>query len=223
VQLPLLTIRNRAFCPTVERVNYNCILCERGIGMTTKDTINQRFSPEWDSQDTSALDPSVDHGLDPDRQLETGAVIGILGGVMVGAAAGGPVGAVVGGIAGGVAAGLGVAAVEHAERVHHEADAELSIHVDDLPPPLTVFTLPGYETAQTVTVAGTFNDWSATCHPLKLEDGKWVTRIKLPRDKQAYQFVVDGVRIPDPGSPYIEDASGNRDSIVVVADTSNVA
>lgn len=90
--------------------------------MADKQIINERFSPEWDSEDTSNIDDDELADQGAARDTETGAVIGVIGGAVVGAIAGGPIGAVVGGVLGGVAGGAGVAAVErydHDEGVHH--------------------------------------------------------------------------------------------------------
>jgi hypothetical protein len=91
---------------------------------------NQRFAPEWDSEDTSALDDDDDEIRDQTaaRTTETGAVIGVIGGAVVGALAGGPVGAVIGGVLGGVGGGAGVAAVEKYE---HGTDEQQDVDTMD--------------------------------------------------------------------------------------------
>jgi len=90
--------------------------------MTEDIKTNQRFSPEWDSEDTSNIDD--DFG-DPVRDTETGALIGVVGGAVVGAFAGGPIGAVIGGVLGGIGGGVGVAAVD---RIEHPSDYEDQSH-----------------------------------------------------------------------------------------------
>lgn len=45
-----------------------------------------------------------------------------------------------------------------------------------------------------VFVAGTFNNWSATSHPMKrtTRDGHWVLDLDLPPGRYEYKFIVDG-------------------------------
>jgi len=94
--------------------------------MEEDTTTGRRFSPEWDSQDTSGLDDDFDeHSVAHDA--ETGAVIGVIGGAVVGALAGGPVGAVIGGVLGGIGGGAGVAAVD---RIEHPSDYERNGVID---------------------------------------------------------------------------------------------
>lgn len=51
-------------------------------------------------------------------------------------------------------------------------------------------TAPG---AKTVFVAGTFNDWNPTSHPLKRTgDGHWVLTLDLPPGRHEYKFIIDG-------------------------------
>ena len=54
-----------------------------------------------------------------------------------------------------------------------------------------------------VFVAGTFNGWSPTANPMKdnPDSGHYKTRIRLPRGKHQYKFVVDGVWSLDPECP----------------------
>lgn len=47
--------------------------------------------------------------------------------------------------------------------------------------------------AKRVFVAGTFNDWSPSTHPLKRTgDGHWVLMLDLPPGRYEYKFVIDG-------------------------------
>lgn len=47
--------------------------------------------------------------------------------------------------------------------------------------------------AKHVFVAGTFNKWNPTSHPLKRTgDGHWVLTLDLPPGRYEYKFVVDG-------------------------------
>jgi len=106
--------------------------------MADNQTTNQRFAPEWDSEDTSDLDEDI-NDQSAARDTETGAVIGVIGGAVVGALAGGPVGAVVGGVLGGVGGGAGVAAVEKYE---HAGAAETDVEDADFRPDESVDANP---------------------------------------------------------------------------------
>ncbi|MCG3147740.1 MAG: 1,4-alpha-glucan branching enzyme GlgB [Verrucomicrobiae bacterium] len=72
--------------------------------------------------------------------------------------------------------------------------------------------------ANTVAVAGTFNDWDATRAPLaKNKNGRWKVKLSLPTGRHEYRFVVDGQWISDPAA--IESAAnphGSDNSVVVV-------
>jgi len=73
-------------------------------------------------------------------------------------------------------------------------------------------------TAKTVSVAGSFNNWSADANPL-LSDGKgeWKAEVNLPANYYLYKIVVDGVWIPDPENSWkINDGGAGFNSIVKV-------
>lgn len=55
-----------------------------------------------------------------------------------------------------------------------------------------------------VYVAGTFNNWDPTSHPLKHqpEEGVFCGKIQLPVGKHEYKFVVNGVWQLDPQCPH---------------------
>ncbi len=64
------------------------------------------------------------------------------------------------------------------------------------------FRLNGHEQAQSVHVAGSFNGWNTTSHPMRLEDGTWVADVRLPAGRHAYKFVIDGGQwLADPANP----------------------
>lgn len=73
-----------------------------------------------------------------------------------------------------------------------------------------------------VGVAGSFNAWSATAHPLKDDDkdGVWSADIELPAGRVTYKFVVNGDQwLTDEGAAEFEpDGFGGQNSVVVVAD-----
>jgi len=72
--------------------------------------------------------------------------------------------------------------------------------------------------AQSVAVAGTFNQWDATATPLvPSEGGLWTATLVLPRGEHQYAFLVDGAEwLPDPAAPAIDDGFGRRNSVLTV-------
>jgi hypothetical protein len=84
---------------------------------------------------------------------------------------------------------------------------------------LTTFRLNGFGGAKSVALAGSFNGWSTTQTPRERRGGRWVTTVKLAPGRHTYKFVVDGLRLNDPGNPVREpDGGGNVNSLVVVKD-----
>jgi len=79
------------------------------------------------------------------------------------------------------------------------------------------FTLAD-ETAQQVFVAGSFNGWNTTLHPMsRNENGRWEAKIPLPAGNTTYKFVVDGRWVTDPGNPQTEpDGQGGVNSVMTV-------
>jgi 1,4-alpha-glucan branching enzyme len=52
--------------------------------------------------------------------------------------------------------------------------------------------------AKTVSVAGQFNNWDAKSKPMKKsKDGTWKLKMKLPRGKCEYKYIVDGAWLQD--------------------------
>ena len=72
--------------------------------------------------------------------------------------------------------------------------------------------------AGAVFLAGTFNGWNATSHPMeKLKSGIWVITVQLGPGTHDYKFVVDGTWIEDPLNPeFVEDPYGGKNSILTV-------
>lgn len=72
--------------------------------------------------------------------------------------------------------------------------------------------------AQSVSLAGTFNQWDATATPLvRAEDGLWTATLLLPRRDHQYAFVVDGERwVPDPAAPAVDDGFGRQNSVLAL-------
>ncbi len=78
-----------------------------------------------------------------------------------------------------------------------------------------------YQTkAAKVTIAGDFNDWSATSDPLFDRDrtGVWTLVIPLSPGSYQYKFVIDGDKwISDPGNPKTaKDGFGGLNSVIEV-------
>ena len=73
-------------------------------------------------------------------------------------------------------------------------------------------------TANNVSVAASFNNWSAETNPLAYNgDGEWIAEIELQPNYYQYKFVVDGNWIPDPKTNWqISDGGKNFNSIVKV-------
>jgi 1,4-alpha-glucan branching enzyme len=77
--------------------------------------------------------------------------------------------------------------------------------------------------AERVSVAGTFNGWSPTAHPLRREGGapgRWTTVVRLPAGEHQYMFVVDGREwmAPPLADAYADDGFGARNGVVIVRD-----
>lgn len=72
-----------------------------------------------------------------------------------------------------------------------------------------------YGDARKVTVAGSFNDWSADAMTMaQVRPGVWAVDLSVPRGTHEYAFVVDGERwIPDPSAPvHVEDGFGQMNA-----------
>ncbi|MEY8847674.1 glycogen-binding domain-containing protein [Psychroserpens sp. XS_ASV72] len=80
------------------------------------------------------------------------------------------------------------------------------------------FLLKGYQDAQTVVLAGSFNDWNEEDLKMeKTENGYWYYRLPLPAGKHHYKFIVDGEWILDPDNSVREyDGNGHVNSVFMV-------
>ena len=68
------------------------------------------------------------------------------------------------------------------------------------------FNLKGYQNAERVVLAGSFNDWNEEELKMeKTENGYWSYRLPLPAGKHHYKYIVDGNWILDPSNPVKED------------------
>ena len=74
--------------------------------------------------------------------------------------------------------------------------------------------------ATSVAVAGSFNQWSPSSHPLARAKtgGLWTIVVPLPPGEHAFMYVVDGKDWVSPplAEDYVDDGFGARNGIVVV-------
>ena len=72
--------------------------------------------------------------------------------------------------------------------------------------------------AQSVSLVGTFNDWSLSKHPMKKDaQGLWKKTVMLAPGTHEYKFVVDGTWVEDPQNERrILNTFGSANSIVHV-------
>ena len=72
--------------------------------------------------------------------------------------------------------------------------------------------------AGTVALAGDFNGWSATAHPMrKGPDDVWSIDVDLPPGRHEYKFLVDGKQWwNDPEAPKVPNIWGTENSCVDV-------
>ena len=71
-------------------------------------------------------------------------------------------------------------------------------------PPLSAkatFTLKGHPNAQSVAVAGTFNDWNPESNPLTRQGDVWTITVEADSGRHLYKFIVDGEWMIDPDNP----------------------
>ena len=74
--------------------------------------------------------------------------------------------------------------------------------------------------ATTVALAGNFNQWSASSHPLAREKsrGLWTIVVALPPGEHLFMYVMDGTQwiSPPVAEDYVDDAFGAKNGVVVV-------
>ena len=82
------------------------------------------------------------------------------------------------------------------------------------------FTFVAVEKLNSVSVAGTFNNWNKDANPMQLgSDGRtWTTSLKLGLGKHQYKFIKNGDQwITDPQANKNEDdGGGNVNSILFI-------
>lgn len=72
--------------------------------------------------------------------------------------------------------------------------------------------------ATSVSVAGNFNEWSSSAHPLMRNGRLWSTVVALPPGEHLFMFVVDGTQwvVPPLADEYEDDGFGSRNGVVIV-------
>lgn len=74
--------------------------------------------------------------------------------------------------------------------------------------------------ARSVALAGSFNRWSASSHPLAREGsrGMWTVVVPLPPGEHLFMYVVDGTQWISPplAEDYVDDGFGAKNGVVVV-------
>jgi 1,4-alpha-glucan branching enzyme len=72
--------------------------------------------------------------------------------------------------------------------------------------------------AHRVCIAGDFNQWDPSSHPLRIHDkGIWGISIALPPGQYEYRFFVDGEWQNDPKcSSFVENPFGTSNSLKIV-------
>ncbi len=79
------------------------------------------------------------------------------------------------------------------------------------------FILDNFKDAQSVVLAGSFNDWDEGLCPMKKTKDGWTYTIKLSAGKHHYKYIVDGKWIVDPNNSVKEyDMEGNINSVKMV-------
>lgn len=82
------------------------------------------------------------------------------------------------------------------------------------------FTLEGYQDAEEVLLAGSFNGWNEADYSLEQKNGLWQRDCYVREGTHAYKYIVDDEWIVDPGNKVIrEDAMGHENSFMAVGDT----
>jgi hypothetical protein len=79
------------------------------------------------------------------------------------------------------------------------------------------FRIRDFESAQMVTIAGSFNNWDEAALGCQREGDEWVCHTTLPVGAHGYKLIVDGNWMLDPDNELVEDdGNGNLNSLVVV-------
>lgn len=74
-----------------------------------------------------------------------------------------------------------------------------------------------HDNAQTVFIAGTFNDWRPNVTPMiAVANGKWVKELSLAPGRYEYRFIVDGEWTNDPKTEQAPNEHGSFNSVLIV-------
>lgn len=80
-----------------------------------------------------------------------------------------------------------------------------------------VFVHPG---AHSVTLTGSFNEWSTSSHALARDQssGVWTVVVPLPPGEYLFMYVVDGIQwiSPEVAEDFVDDGFGVKNGVVVV-------
>ncbi|WP_232341342.1 S41 family peptidase [Hymenobacter ginkgonis] len=76
------------------------------------------------------------------------------------------------------------------------------------------FMLQGEPQAKQVSVAGSFNSWSATATLLTRQGNAWVAEVEVEPGPLQYKFVVDGRWFTDPANPRTEGVGDRANSVL---------
>jgi 1,4-alpha-glucan branching enzyme len=82
------------------------------------------------------------------------------------------------------------------------------------------FEMPNDVQAETLSVAGDFNDWNTSATPLeRKKNGSWAATVNLAPGSYRYRFVADGKTwYNDPAADAYEPSGFGEDNSVVVVD-----
>ncbi|NER15079.1 serine hydrolase [Leptobacterium flavescens] len=78
------------------------------------------------------------------------------------------------------------------------------------------FVFSDYLWASSVSVIGSFNNWSSSSTPLLKKNGVWTTTIQLEPGNYSYQFMVDGYPLLDPKNQVVINKDGQIGSLLKV-------
>ena len=74
--------------------------------------------------------------------------------------------------------------------------------------------------ARTVAVAGSFNEWSTSSHPLvqQQQGGPWMLVVALEPGEYTFMYVVNGSEWVSPlAGDYVDDGFGSKNGVIVVS------
>jgi 1,4-alpha-glucan branching enzyme len=98
---------------------------------------------------------------------------------------------------------------QHKGRDGDEINSFLSVS------PNYTFRLKGFNSARTIKLSGTFNDWSHDGYTMEQNGNEWTISLRLKPGKHLYKFIVDGEWITDPGNKLWEQNEFNTGNSVL--------